>query len=609
LYDYSRHDILMMFAKLKFLLSVLSPQQKRAFLKLQLFVTFMAIIELMAIFSIFPFMAVLAEPDIIFEKDILKTIYHYLHFDDVFDFMFFTGLLVLLLILLSNLTRAYVSYKLIYFADGLGCELMCNLHSYFLQKDYFFHIEKNSATLINKVIFQIDRLVDGVIRPMMEINAGLAMVFMITFGIFLVEPLLVLVTLFTLGSFYVVIFKLVRNRLAINGKVITEASKRRIKLMNESLGEIKFLQLSDKKYGYELAFNTASKKFSNSRAMNNTLRSVPRYLLETIAIGGVLTIALYLLRVKGELTEALPILSLCALAGYRLMPALQQIFGSVTTMKGHISALDEVATDLRDLQRIKKQEKQVCTDQGIMFSKHIECLNVYFTYPGANKPALSNVNLTIRANTTVAFAGVSGSGKTTTADVISGLLTPDSGQIFIDDTLLDKNNSNAWQHLIGYVPQSPCLSDASIAKNIAFAMEEDKIDLNKVQMAAKMASLHDFITGLPGGYNTHVGERGVQLSGGQCQRIAIARALYNDPSVLILDEATSALDGITENEIMEAVKNLAHTKTIIIIAHRLSTIQSCDQIFLFNEGHVIAQGSYTDLVQKNTLFERMVNQA
>jgi len=235
--------------------------------------------------------------------------------------------------------------------------------------------------------------------------------------------------------------------------------------------------------------------------------------------------------------------------------------------------------------------------------------NVSFTYPGSCYPVLNDLNIEVKANSVIGFVGASGSGKSTIIDLLLGLIEPDNGEIVIDGSPVTESNKRSWQNSVGFVPQSIFLSDSSITENIAFGIAKPQIDLEKVNRAANMAHLSDMIAELPQGMQTTVGERGVQLSGGQKQRIGIARALYNDPDVLVLDEATSALDGITEKLIMDAIHDFSGKKTIIMIAHRLATVKKCDVIFLLDQGKIIDSGTYDELESRNDVFKKMTEHA
>ena len=325
--------------------------------------------------------------------------------------------------------------------------------------------------------------------------------------------------------------------------------------------------------------------------------------MEILAFGGILAVVLYLMRNSGGLQGALPVVALYALAGYRLMPALQSLYVNFTALRFIGPTLDHLHKDLVMLPPPPARRDAAVP---MRLDREIVLENIIYQYPRAARPSLSDLNICIPAHSTVGLVGATGSGKTTTVDIILGLLQQQSGRLLVDGVGISSQNRRNWQSSIGYVPQAIFLADDSVAANIAFGVAEHHIDYTAVERAARIANLHDFVVeGLPDGYRTSVGERGVRLSGGQRQRIGIARALYHRPSLLILDEATSALDNLTEQVVMEAVRNLGREITIILIAHRLTTVRECDRIFLLDKGSVAAVGNYRELVDSNEAFRNM----
>jgi ABC-type multidrug transport system fused ATPase/permease subunit len=341
---------------------------------------------------------------------------------------------------------------------------------------------------------------------------------------------------------------------------------------------------------------------------NEIISEIPKYIMETIAIGGILCVIIVMIQGGSEMGEFLPVLTIYAFGAYRLLPSLQKIFRAVSNIKYHFKIIDNLNRDYNTL------PNGAPLDRGdtlrMQFENEIKLENIVFSYPNTNRDIVRDQSLVIKNNTSIALVGSTGCGKTTFIDIILGLLEAQSGAIYIDGVEINDTNRKSWQKNLGYVPQSIYLTDDTIRNNIAFGIDPKKIDNEAVIQAAKIANIHDFVADeLSEGYNTIIGERGIRLSGGQRQRIGIARAVYHDPSVLILDEATSALDSLTENAIMDAIKNLSHKKTLIMIAHRITTVKGCDVIYLMEKGIIVDHGHYDDLYQRNVSFRKMADGA
>jgi ATP-binding cassette subfamily C protein len=374
-----------------------------------------------------------------------------------------------------------------------------------------------------------------------------------------------------------------RRKMHRLGHIRVEANTQRYKAANEMMGAIKEVKLLGVEDNFLRAYERPSALFTRVKAEAQFLSEAPRYVLEAVAFGGVVLIAVYFLA-QGETPQhVIPALGLYALAGYRLMPSLQQIFFALMQLNFGRAILENIRNELTVGATPALTEHALTIKLPLRES--MELRDIDFGYVGSTRQSLQEITLTIPAKTTIGIIGPTGSGKTTLVDVILGLLQPDRGEILIDGAPLTIANLRAWQNSVGYVPQKIYLSDDTIARNIAFGIPPNEINMDAVERAARTAQIHNFVTKeLAKGYDTLVGERGVRLSGGQHQRIGVARALYHDPDVLVFDEATSALDTATETGLMDAIRRLAGQKTLIIVAHRLETLKDVDFIVRIKSG-------------------------
>jgi ABC-type multidrug transport system fused ATPase/permease subunit len=371
--------------------------------------------------------------------------------------------------------------------------------------------------------------------------------------------------------------------------------------MLEAFGGIKELKVNGFEKEYIKRFSIPAKTFAFNQAASTVISEMPRFILESIMFGGLILIVLYLMAQSGSFTDVIPLITLYAFAGYRLMPAAQQMYGSISKLSFVKPVLDSMYNELKELNSSNLQnfnEIKAPNDRNILeCRKEIILKNVIFSYPNNSRTALKNINLKISANTIIGLIGVTGSGKTTIVDVILGLLQPQNGNLEVDGQKITQDNCKLWQKTIGYVPQNIFLSDDTIASNIAFGINNENINQEAVEQAAKKAAIHEFIVNeLPQKYKTIIGERGIRLSGGERQRIGIARALYSNPSVVIFDEATNALDNKTEKKVTDAISKIGNNCTIILIAHRLETVKNCDMIYLLEKGEIKDQGKFEKLI-------------
>ena len=595
---------------IKQLFSLLTDKQLKQFYILQVLVVVMAFTELLGIASIAPFMALVGDISILETNTVFAEIYQFSGLKNPTDFLFYSGFFVLIMLTVSTIVSMFTIWKLSIFGARIGTEIADLLYTYYMQQSWQFHASSSSAQLTKQVSTEAARISIGIMQPLVQMNAKIVLAAFISISIVIYDPLIAILGLVIFSLAYFLLYSLVREKLAVNGDKLSEISTERFRLMNEGFGGIKDVLLLDRSHDFIESFQNSGKVFARAQGTNIAISQVPRYFIELIAFGAMISLVLLLIKLHaGNLGEVLPILAVYALAAFKLLPALQQIYSSVSQIKGNIAAFEAVKEDLERAFNNQKPINSGSSPIPIYLRKSIVLKDIEFSYPGKHRVAINGVNMNIPVNSVIGLVGSSGSGKSTLIDLLLGLLTPQQGSLYIDDTRITATNKRAWQDLLGFVPQSIFLSEGTIAENIAFGIPKKDIALNKVNRALILANLSELVAQLPDGINTKVGERGVQLSGGQRQRIGIARALYHEAEVLVFDEATSALDGITEKIVMDAIHEFSGQKTIIMIAHRLKTVEKCDLIYFMEQGKIIDYGTYQELVVRNLKFKEMAKHA
>ena len=589
---------------IKKLLFLLTPSERKSAIFLLFMTIMMAFLDMIGVASILPFMAVLTNPNLIETNNILNSSFKILNnygINSYDEFLFTLGIFVFILLIISLLFRSLTVYFQIRFVQMREHSIGRRLLEFYLNQPYSWFLNRNSADLGKSIISEVQKIINFGVRPLIELIAkGIVTVAIITLLI-LTNPKLALIVSISLSGIYALIFYFAREYLGVNGNKNLKNNKERFRAFTEAFGASKEVKVLGIEQSYIDRFSKSSKIFAQTQAMSKIISQAPRYILEAVAFGGMLLIILYSIAISGSFNSSLPVISLYIFAGYRIMPALQQIYGSLTQLTFISPSLDKLMHDLNNFKTYDENQNKQDKD-ALHLKKNIKLKNIYYSYPNTNYPTLNNINLTIPVKSTVGFVGQTGSGKTTIVDIILSLLEAQKGVLEVDGKIITKQNARAWQRSIGYVPQHIYLSDDTVAANIAFGVERKNINQEAVEKACKIANLDEFIINdLPKNYETTIGERGVRLSGGQRQRIGIARALYHNPEVLILDEATSALDNQTEKAVMDAVNNIEKDKTIILIAHRLNTVKNCDIIFKLDKGQL------TDTETFNKLFNNKNN--
>lgn len=581
-----------------------TPRQWRQYLGLQLLFFVTAIVQVGGAASIAPFIALVTNPKIIHTNAAANYLYTSYHFTTDVAFLEFFALLVMVTIVVSNVIAALAAWLIFIYAQELGVELQDSVYRSYVRKDFVFYSSSNSSHMITVLSDEVPRYVYNVIQPFMLLMSQLFVAVIIIAGLAYLDIRLSVVAFIVVGGAYALVFGVLKIKLGTEGRNLSVFYRRKIKLLHESLGGIKEVRLLGKEGVYEYELNAANESGAVSAAFIGLAADLPKFIIETTAFCALMLLSVYLLRTYGASTSVISTIGLYAMAGYKLLPAAQQIYKSVSQVKSNGVGLEHFIDDVFEGRAHRRAGEIVAPVVPLGRSVRVE--NVSYSYPGAATPALRGVSLEIKVNTIVSFVGRSGAGKSTMAEIILGMLTPTSGHLKTGEVDVTTANIRGWQRHLGYVPQNIFIIDDTIQANIAFGEVAGTVDLARVKKAAAMANIDAFVDSLPGGYAFRVGERGALLSGGQRQRIGIARALYHNADILVLDEATSALDSVTERDILQTIRALRATKTVVMIAHRLSTVKHSDQVVFFEEGSIVAAGTFAELIEANAEFGEMV---
>jgi ATP-binding cassette subfamily C protein len=592
---------------IKKILAILTTGEKKQFLWLGFAMFIMGLLEVIGVASILPFMQLVADPEVVEREGIIKDSIDLFGFSNRRQMIIATGVVVIFLITITNVFAVFTNWLKYVTSWKLIHNLAKRLLAGYLRRPYAFFLNTPTAQITTYVLTEVNGFANGVVIPLVEI-VGRITVSLIIFGMLVwVDPVIALVMFGTLGSSYVLIYLLQRKVLKRLGEIRIEANVQRFRSLGEVFDGIKTVMVYNRQAFFYQHFSEASHKFSKLQPKYQVLVATPKNVLEILAFSTIITITIYLYLSEGNFRTVAPTLSLYAVAGYRLLPALQKAFAAIGNFRHHSPLTDKLYDSVKDADSGDNFDER--TAERLPLTKTLLLEDLSFQYEAAERPAIAGINLSIARGETVAFVGSTGSGKTTLVDLMVGLLKPSGGRILVDGVPLTPENTANWRAALAYVPQDVFLFDDSVLNNILMGADAGaktaEENIASVYEALDLADIGDFTRSLPEGIHTKIGEKGVRLSGGQRQRLGLARALFSKPSVLVLDEATSALDNVTERGIIAALRNLPRNITTIVIAHRLSTVQHADRIYFLADGKVIDQGSFKSLVGSNPAFARM----
>lgn len=571
---------------LKRLLESLSPRRRKQLFWITGLMVLSALAEVVSLGLVIPFLGVLISPDKIMAIPIVAEIANAFGIISGQELLLPLTIAFVVISFLAGLIRMLQLWAGTRLTFAAGADLSLDIYRRTLYQPYHVHLSRNTSVVVSSVIDKVNQVAFWILLPMMTLLSSALLLIFITVTLIIISPWVACVSIFSFGICYAIITKLSKTKLRTNSDLIAFEQTHVVKILQEGLGGIRDVLLDGTQDLYTNEYHRADQPLRYAYGSNIFIAGFPRFAMEAFGIALISGLAYVLSQNPDGIATALPTLGALALGAQRLLPALQSGYTSWSSINGARATLVEVLGILE--QEIPK-ELMLPKPEPLRFNDKIEFKAVDFRYSPETPLILNNFNLTIKKGQRIGFVGATGSGKSTTLDLLMGLLHSTSGQILVDGEPISGTRLRAWQSNIAHVPQTIYLADSTIAENIAFGIEKDKIDIEKVKLAARKAHIAEFIEGRPEGYKAFVGERGIRLSGGQRQRIGIARALYKQADVIVFDEATSALDSETESEVMKALEELSRSLTILIIAHRVSTLRLCDVIVSLKSGQALVE--------------------
>ena len=541
--------------------------------------------EVVSLGLIVPFLAFLIDPQEALQLTLVAQMANIFNSADPNDLRWNFTVLFMAAAVVSGVMRFVIIWINTRTTFSIGHEIGVEVYRRVIYQSYAVHVSRNSSEIIGAInkVEPITHILIGLLNGMSALLISLSIVA----TLIIINPVFTAFTIIALGGVYAVVMLFVKRRLEMNAEIISQSMNNRFKVTQEALGSIRDILLSHGQQYFSNLFNKTNWEYTAARASNLIIGPSPRFIVEALGVLLIASFAYFAVMSTDGLNTMIPTLGAMALGAQRLLPNLQLIYIGVTNLKGQ----EQLIFDVGELLDLPTDEEYLSDLDPLIFENQIVFENVSFQFQDDAPEVLKGLSFSIAKGQRIGFAGPTGSGKSTTIDLLMGLLTPSTGEIFVDERPLTGKARLQWQKNIAHVPQDLYLMDASFAENIAFCKAPDDIDLKRVEKAAKLAHIHDFIAEKPKGYQSLLGERGVQLSGGQRQRVGIARALYRRASVIVLDEATSALDTEMETAVMSSIENIDRNITIIMIAHRISTLKNCD--FVYRMGH----GSITNKME------------
>jgi len=602
--------LLNIYRTIKRVISILAHDRKYFYIAVFLSV-FGGVVELIGVGTLYPFLALLAKPELVESNAVLKFLFDYGQFGDVRSFLVFFGGVALVTLLFSTWFMYYKHSFITRFCVGQTTFVSVRMLDSYLRKPMLFHVDNNSGALSKDVIEQSDQFTNGVIMAVMSL-LGDGVILIVLVGLVLsIDSYIAIIFFVFFGLVFGIAMALTSNKIHSFGVESDATNGRRFSFCIGSLQSIKEIKTAGKESFFCYLFYLLTKKHAQCYSASLIIQQIPQSIMQFCAPGFIIGIALYFIASGDDLSTIVSTLALYAVIGYRLYPPLNNISGAISKIIQFQPVIDNITNTFAERHSPFLFEQEIDQTSETVSETVVPTIKFHqvgFAYPRGEHAILDNINLTIESKSMVGIVGKSGSGKTTLVDLLLGLMLPDHGEIQLDGETIKQRGEDNWQKTFGYVPQSVYIIDGTIAENIAFGVSEEVIDWKKLERTIHVSDLEEVINTLPGGLNFHVGDRGTKLSGGQRQRIGIARAIYRNAPVLILDESTSSLDGFSEKSIIETLQRLKKSNTVITIAHRSSIVRQCDRIVCIDHGEIVADGDYQSLCQTSPEFVALMSE-
>ena len=586
----------------KELFLIFSFKEKVTFFFISILLVVAATFELISIAFFIPFIKISTDFNY-FQSSFFFRVFNFFDFLSYQNFVIFLGLVATSLLLISSLLTIITSWCFVKYTHKIGCNLSNRLFLYYLNKKWDFYLFNERNFLFKKIIHDVEIVIDSILIPILFLSSKIVTVIVIFLFLLFLNPQVTFYLFISYLLFYIFFFTIIKRKLTKNSFIISNNQEKKIKILNDSFLGIVDIKLANKEIDFYQTFSKANKSYHNNLGDRQVLSLIPKGVLEFISIVSILIIFVIFLKIyNNSFATIIPILAVYALAGFKIIPSLQTIFHNMSIIKGSLWSFNLIKEDLIINKLNHNRYLSDSTAKEILFRDRIFLNNISYTYPSRNISILNNLSLEIKKNSFISIIGPNGSGKSTLVYIILGLISPTKGSMIIDDEQIHlRNDVTSWQKKIGYVSQNIFLFNDTIFNNIIFGLNPENVSVDEINKIIKFTNLTEFIDSLPKGLNTSLKDNGIELSGGQKQKLAIARCLIKKSEIIIFDECTSALDLESEKIINELMFNLRGNVTVLNITHKIDSIKNSDMVYYIKNGSVYFYGSYKEVLPKINL--------